>query len=197
MGRRHPSTPHGWCLCGCGGRTRQLTVNRLQDGQIAGEYQAYLPYHHHKAKGPHYLIDEQTGCWVWQRYVNEKGYGKIQADGRSRIAHRYFYELHKGPIPAGMHLDHLCRNPSCVNPEHLEPVTPQENTARGIEHNGAKTHCPQGHPYDEQNTKLVRRSDGGTARRCAICRKAQLDRHTELRRQGLCGHPGCLAAKAG
>jgi hypothetical protein len=67
------------------------------------------------------------GCWVWQRGVTALGYG-CDKDG---MAHRVYYERHKGPIPEGLYIDHLCRNPPCVNPDHLEPVTPAENIRRG------------------------------------------------------------------
>jgi hypothetical protein len=83
--------------------------------------------------------------------------------------HRVAYELLVGPIPEGLELDHLCRNTRCVNPEHLEPVTGRENLMRAVSSwaakNAAKTHCPQGHPYDEENTKVKR--DGGRA--CRAC----------------------------
>lgn len=70
-------------------------------------------------------------CWIWDRAVNNRGYGTISVNGRSVMAHRYYYERVKGPIPEGFVVDHLCSVPLCVNPEHLEPVSQAENTRRG------------------------------------------------------------------
>jgi HNH endonuclease len=79
-----------------------------------------------------YLIDLETGCWVWQRSTSFQGYGQVWYKGRLHRAHRVFYELHRGPIPEGLQIDHTCGNRLCVNPDHLEPVTPIENTRRAM-----------------------------------------------------------------
>lgn len=73
----------------------------------------------------------ETGCWIWVGRLNRNGYGRICLGGREPMAHRVSYELHVGPIPDGLVLDHLCRVRCCVNPFHLEPVTVQVNTLRG------------------------------------------------------------------
>lgn len=94
-------------------------------------------------------------CWNWPWAKNKAGYGQWKQDGKQCGAHRVLYEKLNGPIPAGLTLDHTCKNVSCVNPAHLEPVTMRENLMRGSSFsssNARKTHCPQGHAYDEQNT---------------------------------------------
>ena len=107
-------------------------------------------------------------CWHWTAYTNEKGYGQFHVDGRLVKAHRWSYEHFVGPIPEGLQIDHLCRVRNCVNPHHLEPVTGRENVLRGESPgaiNAVKTHCPQGHPYDAENTYRWRGK-----RRCRTCR---------------------------
>jgi HNH endonuclease len=112
-------------------------------------------------------------CWLWTAGHAEGGYGTFWSSAQEERegghlvpAHRFAYELLVGPIPAGLHLDHLCRVPACVRPAHLEPVTLRENVLRGIappaEHARKET-CPADHPYD------VVRPDG--KRRCSICDK--------------------------
>jgi HNH endonuclease len=84
---------------------------------------------------PEHVVQDcgyKTPCWVWQRSVQKgRGYGKITVGSKKLFAHRVVWERHKGPIPEGLELDHLCRNPPCVNPDHLEPVTHAINMKRG------------------------------------------------------------------
>lgn len=76
-------------------------------------------------------INESTGCWEWTGQL-EDGYGRVPVSrGKYASAHRSAYEIWKGSIPAELELDHLCRNRRCINPDHLEPVTHQENVRRG------------------------------------------------------------------
>ena len=115
-------------------------------------------------------IDE-NGCWVWQRHINA-GYAFSHFRGfTTRLAHRVSYEVFVGPIPDGLQLDHLCRNPRCVNPQHLEPVTQGENVKRGRAgwHNKIKTHCVNGHEFTPENTKYF----GDGRRRCLRCREVR------------------------
>jgi hypothetical protein len=71
----------------------------------------------------------EGGCWKFNN-LDKRGYGLVRFEGRLRQAHRVAYELFVGQIPEGLQLDHLCRQPSCCNPAHLEPVTARENVRR-------------------------------------------------------------------
>lgn len=79
-------------------------------------------------------VKKTDGCWIWQGPDNGQGYGTLRLPGvrKKSYAHRVSYEMLVGPIPEGLYLDHLCRNPPCVNPDHLEPVTHAENVRRGL-----------------------------------------------------------------
>lgn len=114
----------------------------------------------------------ENGCVMWTAGTNRVGYGIFHVgtfyDNRKVYAHRWAYEHAVGPIPEGLHLDHLCRDTLCVNPEHLEPVTPRENVLRGVGAtaiNARKSHCPKGHPYSGNNLYV---GPGGN-RKCREC----------------------------
>lgn len=111
---------------------------------------------------------------LWMNAPNAKGYALLRVGGRRGAvlyAHRFSYELAYGPVPKGLVIGHLCRMRHCVAPDHLEAVTVGENIRRGETGSNmrSKTHCPQGHPYDEANTYV--RPRGG--RQCRTCRAAQ------------------------
>ncbi len=146
----------------------------------------------------------ETPCWIWNGTLNN-GYGRLSIAYRQpcQYAHRFSYELHRGPIPDGLQIDHLCRVPRCVNPDHLEVVTNAENTARGLfrwasaEWQRSKTHCPQGHPYNEVNT-YYRRGDRMN-RQCKACMAEASRRWNERNRTcRFCkGHNSLVEHRAG
>ena len=110
---------------------------------------------------------DSNGCWPWLGYVNRAGYGVTSTvRGGRRGAYRVVWEILVGEIPAGLDVDHLCRNPICVNPGHLEPVTHAENVRRGARARDTGI-CRRGHPFDEQNT--YRSPEGWRA--CRACRR--------------------------
>lgn len=128
-----------------------------------------------------------TGCWTWTGALDDDGYGQITIAKKNRRAHRTVYELLVGPIPDGLELDHLCRDRACVRPTHLEPVTGRENKLRSpitlASINLAKTHCLHGHPFDEANTRLVRRGKS-VERHCRKCGSDRVRRHRQRKVAG-------------
>lgn len=136
------------------------------------------------------LAEPNTGCWIWLGAVTGNGYGSISLYPPKRTvkAHRYIYELHRGKIPAGLVLDHLCRNRRCVNPSHLEPVTQRENLLRGFwpsqagEHNRSKRRCPKGHQYTADNLMRKIRRSGEIERRCRECHRIYMVSYNKRRR---------------
>lgn len=119
--------------------------------------------------GSKYTVDE-SGCWIWTGSRDRHGYGRLMMHRNGKWqpepAYRVAHELFKGPIPKGYHVDHLCRVPSCVNPDHLEAVTPRENTVvrsskSPMAQLARRTECKNGHPF------IGIDKNGG--RRCGIC----------------------------
>lgn len=127
------------------------------------------------------IPEPNSGYWLWLGAISPAGYGRING----RQAHVVSYEIHIGPIPQGLVLDHLCRTRCCVNPWHLEPVTDRENILRGTAPaalNAKKTHCKRGHPYDDQNTYWYCPGGRGQERHCKTCQRASARRTNERRR---------------
>lgn len=125
------------------------------------------PPAHRPALGP---------CWLWtgtKHSSGRTGYGWFR--GRA-LAHRASYEIHVGPIPRGLQIDHLCRVRRCVNPAHLEAVTPKVNIFRS-ESPAAVTartnRCRRGHELSGRNLYVVKATGG---RRCLACVAIRLGR---------------------
>lgn len=119
-------------------------------------------------------------CWLWMGSRDRKGYGQLW----NKRAHRLSYEALVGPIPEGLQIDHLCRNPPCVNPAHLEAVTSRENTRRGFGPTspavrGVLNHCKYGHEFTPENT-YTRQREGYTIR---VCRRCKADGQARWRRR--------------
>lgn len=148
-------------------------------------------------------VDKQQDCWLWTGKIQSQGYGRVCFRCRAFYAHRYSYELVHGPIPAGLHLDHLCHNRDplctlsnlcphrrCVNPAHLEAVLPKINASRG--RRGQQAECIHGHAFSPENTYI--RSDGG-GRQCIACNYIRTCKRLGrckspwLHREGQCGQP--------
>lgn len=126
------------------------------------------------------------GCWKWCGALNSAGYGVFKgADKKNYYAHRWVWERASGKkIKKGLQLDHLCKNPSCVRPAHLQPVTPMVNNSRGnspTSINARATSCVNGHPFDLKNTYI--RLDGAGR----VCRRCRADRIARVRSCGSLG----------
>jgi hypothetical protein len=114
--------------------------------------------------------DPHTGCWIWVGTRRGDGYGLFTSEGRPVRAHRFSYEKAKGPIAAGLVIDHLCERHSCVNPDHLQAVPPSVNFERGgmgelVRMRRKKTHCAHGHALEGANLRMR----GNGTRACMAC----------------------------
>ena len=172
----NPQNARGWC------KTHWKRWRKNGDPKIKTLWMQSDPEHRFWAK---VSLPDTNGCLLWRKPSGSNGRGTFWNGKRPVQPYRFAYELLIGPIPPGLTIDHVwangCRNPLCVNPNHLEVVSQCENVMRG--RNAGKTHCPQGHPYDEANTYVTRK---GT-RACRSCHKSYLRTY---RLKALRGGPG-------
>jgi hypothetical protein len=168
------------CECGCGQTVDTWTHTDVSMGRIKGQPKRFVRGHNlpggrgrDEADRFWDKVDRRAAseCWLWTSGKDIHGYGKFMRTDRSDVgAHRFVYELMRGPIPDGLVLDHLCRTRHCVNPAHLEAVTSRENTLRGVgltAVNATKTHCKHGHEFTEENTYYRKGRNARTCRECA------------------------------
>lgn len=125
------------------------------------------------------VASAESGCWLWAGRADNGGYGRTVTNEVGTLVHRLFYAVLVGDIEPGMHIDHLCRNRLCCNPDHLEQVTQRENDRRKIESlggkyraSGGKHLCRRGHEFTEENTRMER-----AGRRCLTCKRESRKRN--------------------
>lgn len=149
-------------------------------------------------------VRKTSGCWLWTAGKRGGGYGSFYLDGRNRAAHRVSYEWANGPIPADLVVDHVCRTPACVRPDHLRAVTQRDNLLNGptiIAAELARDECRQGHALMGDNLLITKQG----WRECLTCTKERW-RRAEARkaarraasRESLrCGAPSRSGAACG
>lgn len=121
-------------------------------------------------------VNKTETCWLWTGALTAEGYGSLGHDGRICYAHRVAYEELVGPIPDGRVIDHLCRNRACVNPDHLEAVTQQENTLRGARSYALTGRCRSGRHEIKSDEDT---QPAGRWRRCRACTTERIRAHQE------------------
>lgn len=126
-------------------------------------------------------VNKTETCWLWTGAKHSSGYGVINTMTEKGLdyAHRISYAWARGPIPEGLHIDHLCRVVACVNPDHLEAVTMAENIRRGVPNLGNlgryTDHCPKGHSLSGPNLYMTPKG----WRNCRACRRVQVKACTD------------------
>ncbi len=158
--------PYGYCQCGCGEKTHPSGSSHAPRGYVKGEPRRFLHGHSGRNVDRRGLLGEgyfvirdcgyETPCWVWIRALDQKGYGISYSATRKRQykAHRVVYEQRVGLIPEGMIPHHLCFNHSCVNPQHLQIITPLQNSPLRLD---AKLN-------DDDRREIVRLKESGVSK---------------------------------
>jgi hypothetical protein len=148
---------------------------------VTGRKRGRIPGRHYSTPAERITLNvtiSPTGCWEWELCRDGGGYARLTVQKKFCYGHRFAYEIFVGPIPEGLHIDHLCRNRGCVNPEHLQPVTTAVNQHRSVGTiaaiNAAKRACHRGHPFDEDNTRI-------DSRGCRVCRTCNIQRSAAWR----------------
>lgn len=173
------------CECGCGLPAPIGKEHRPARGLFRGQPLRFLAGHQNRSKltdverfFQKVRCEEGDGCWVWLASLQGDGYGYFhRPQGGTTYAHIVCYEFFHGKKPEGMDLDHLCRNPRCVNPSHLELVTHRENVLRGVgiaAQRIKQTHCIHGHLLDGEPGK----------RNCKVCQSRRSKRHYLKTKEG-------------
>ena len=118
------------------------------------------------------IPEPNSGCWLWLGALGHRGHPEINKCYGTRSGHRFVYKTLVGPVPDDLFVDHQCNNPSCMNPQHLGPLTSRGNTLRSETAVAAKyarrTHCKNGHAFTAENTISEKRSRARICRQCRI-----------------------------
>lgn len=184
------------CMCGCGEPTLLAVETHAKYGWRKGQPMRFLANHGPAPRRPASerfweKVNADGACWEWDGYRDEGGYGRFRWHRRQNgYAHRLAWESLVGPIPEGMALDHLCRHRCCVNPDHLEVVTPQENARRSNALSMRKC-CAKGHEFTPANTMFTPRG----RRYCRTCKQDSNARYRaqQSERAALAEAPGVAA----
>ncbi len=124
-------------------------------------------------------LKQSAGCIEWPGYRDTRGYGRLTLYGAPGfLAHRAAYEVHNGSIPEDMTVDHLCFNPGCVNPSHMQLLSRSDNSQR--QRSAEFTHCKSGHEFTVENTYIRPDSQNGR-RTCRACQRQSVARYKRRR----------------
>lgn len=173
--------PFGECHCGCHGRAPIATRNWFSKGIIKGQPMKFIRGHRALPNIKRWEVIDcgfETPCWIWIMFSREKSYGQRTVNGHVLGAHIAAWETVNGLVPKGKQVHHKCRVKLCVNPDHLEALTPKEH---GQRHNDKRICCKRGHPFDKENTYWTNRG-----RYCRTCKAARSrEWHRKVQRGGL------------